>query len=51
MPNDATSEPMPELEGQTSINDFLPESPAITPVEVREPTDVEIAAFLLSADR
>ncbi|WP_347110170.1 hypothetical protein AAHB33_05575 [Paenarthrobacter sp. S56] len=50
MPDDATSEPMPELEGQTSINDFLPETPAITPVEIREPTDGEIAAFFNTAD-
>lgn len=39
-------EPTPELEGQMSINSFLPETPALRPVEIREPTDVEIAAFL-----
>ena len=33
---------MPELEGQTSINDYVD---APLPVEVREPTDAEIAAF------
>lgn len=38
---------MPELEGQTSINDFIP---APTPVEVREPTDAEIAAFFAEQD-
>ncbi|WP_426006371.1 hypothetical protein ACPFL9_05925 [Paenarthrobacter sp. NyZ202] len=39
-------QPIPELEGQTSINDFLAPTPAITPVELREPTDSELAAFL-----
>jgi putative phage-type endonuclease len=34
---------MAELEGQTTINDLIP---APTPVEVREPTDAEIEAFL-----
>ena len=34
---------MPELEGQTTINDLID---APTPVEVREPTDAEIEAFL-----
>lgn len=33
-----------------SINDFLPDTPAVTPVDVREPTDDEIVAFFLSAD-
>jgi putative phage-type endonuclease len=33
---------MPELEGQTSINELIP---APMPVEVREPTDAEIEAF------
>ena len=35
-----------ELDGQTSINDYLTPAPAITPVELREPTDAELAAFL-----
>ncbi|MEV7605134.1 hypothetical protein AB0N65_06820 [Paenarthrobacter sp. NPDC089322] len=39
-----------ELEGQTSINDFLPATPAIIPVELREPTDLELAAFLSTQD-
>lgn len=38
---------MPELEGQTSINDHID---APTPVEVREPTDAEIEAFFDSQD-
>lgn len=35
-----------QLDGQTSINDYLTPVPAITPVELREPTDVELADFL-----
>lgn len=36
----------PHLEGQVSINDFLPSSPAVVPVAVREPTDEELVKFL-----
>lgn len=36
---------MPELEGQTSVNDFLA-TPVEPPFDVREPTDAEIEAFL-----
>ena len=36
---------MPELVGQTSINDYVGNTPATVPVEVREPTDAEIEAF------
>lgn len=36
---------MPELKGQTSINDLID---APMPVEIREPTDAEIEAFLAS---
>jgi hypothetical protein len=35
-----------QLDGQTSINDYLAPIPAINPVELREPTDVELATFL-----
>ncbi len=45
---DANTEP-PEpsmLEGQTSINDYLEPSAAITPVKPREPTDDELTAWL-----
>lgn len=37
-----------QLDGQTSINDYLPPTPAIIPVELREPTDAELADFLSS---
>ncbi|MEI2276688.1 hypothetical protein OHC50_04315 [Paenarthrobacter ilicis] len=45
-----TLESMPALKGQMSINDFLPAALAITPVEIREPTDLEVAAFFESTD-
>lgn len=45
MADDAAFEPIPQLDGQTSIHDFLPPTPATTPVEIREPTDRELAAF------
>ncbi|SDW04507.1 hypothetical protein SAMN04487912_101245 [Arthrobacter sp. cf158] len=45
MADNTAFEPIPQLEGQTSINDFLPPTPATTPVEIREPTDDELAAF------
>jgi hypothetical protein len=35
-----------QLDGQTSINDYIAPSPAIIPVELREPTDDELATFL-----
>ncbi len=35
-----------QLTGQTSINDYVAPTPAIIPVELREPTDVELATFL-----
>lgn len=38
---------MPELQGQVTINEFID---APTPVEVREPTDAEIEAFLASGE-
>jgi hypothetical protein len=38
--------PTAQLDGQTSINDYLAPIPAIIPVELREPTDVELATFL-----
>jgi hypothetical protein len=44
--NEDTGQPTPELDGQTSISDYLTPTTAITPVEVREPTDMELAAFL-----
>lgn len=43
---DAEYQTPPQLEGQTSINDYLSPTPAIVPVELREPTDVELATFL-----
>ncbi|MDR6986001.1 hypothetical protein J2Y66_000464 [Paenarthrobacter nitroguajacolicus] len=45
MADDPAFEPIPVLEGQTSLDDFLPPTPATTPVEIREPTDAELAAF------
>ncbi|BCW62175.1 hypothetical protein [Arthrobacter sp. StoSoilB22] len=45
MADNTASEPIPELEGQTSLHDFLYPTPATTPVEVREPTDLELNAF------
>ena len=36
---------MPELQGQTSINDLLGSSPATVPMEVREFSDADIEAF------
>lgn len=35
-----------QLDGQTSVNDYLTPIPAIIPVELREPSDAELAAFL-----
>jgi hypothetical protein len=46
MHEDAEYPLRPELDGQTSINDYLTPIPAITPVEIREPTDGELAIFL-----
>jgi hypothetical protein len=43
---DAEHQQPTELDGQTSINDLLAATPAITPVELREPTDAELAIFL-----
>jgi len=40
-----------ELDGQTSINDYLTPIPAIIPVELREPTDVELATFMTAEIR
>lgn len=48
MSDDESLEPVPEHEEQTSINDFLPPGEAPTPIEIREPTDQEIAAFFES---
>lgn len=46
MSEDTGHEPARELDGQTSISDYLTPTTAITPVEIREPTDMELAAFL-----
>jgi hypothetical protein len=46
MPADAEHQLPTQLDGQTSINDYLISTPAIIPVELREPTDVELATFL-----
>jgi hypothetical protein len=46
MDRDTGQEPNPELPGQTSINEYLTPTTAIIPVEVREPTDVELSLFL-----
>jgi hypothetical protein len=46
MDADAEDQPRSQLDGQTSINDYLSPIPAITPVEIREPTDGELAIFL-----
>ncbi|MDQ0757295.1 hypothetical protein [Arthrobacter sp. B3I4] len=46
MDSEADYQPPLQLEGQTSINDYLDPIPAITPVELREPTDDELDAFL-----
>lgn len=35
-----------QLNGQTSINEHLTPIPAIIPVDLREPTDVELVPFL-----
>ena len=35
-----------QLDGQTSINDYLAATTAIIQVELREPTDAELAIFL-----
>lgn len=43
---DTEHEPTPVFDGQTSISDHLAPTPATTPVEVRAPTDIELAAFL-----
>lgn len=39
---------MPELQGQTSINDFIAPTTATIPMDVREPSDQEIEAFFAS---
>ncbi|MET3937171.1 hypothetical protein [Arthrobacter sp. OAP107] len=44
--NNDWSDLVPELDGQTSINDYLSPTAAIVPVEVRPPTDEELAVFL-----
>lgn len=46
MQPDAEHQLPAQLNGQTSINDYLTPTPAIIPVELREPTDVELATFL-----
>lgn len=43
---DAVHQLLTQLDGQTSINDYLTPIPAIIPVELREPTDAELANFL-----
>jgi hypothetical protein len=42
---DAGHQPSTQLDGQTSINDYLAATTAIIPVELREPTDAELAIF------
>ncbi|MGR0158595.1 hypothetical protein [Paenarthrobacter nitroguajacolicus] len=51
MADNTAFEPIPELEGQTSIHDFLSPTPATTPVEIREPSDTELAAFFEAQGR
>uniref|UniRef100_UPI003F4956FC hypothetical protein n=1 Tax=Paenarthrobacter ureafaciens TaxID=37931 RepID=UPI003F4956FC len=46
MDEDVWDEPPLQIDGQTSISDYLPATTAIMPVEVREPTDNELASFL-----
>lgn len=46
MQEDAEHQLPAQLDGQTSINDYLIPIPAIIPVELREPTDVELANFM-----
>lgn len=46
MHTDAEHQPLTPLDGQTSINDHLSPTPATIPVELREPTDAELASFL-----
>lgn len=46
MDPDSVDQQLSELDGQTSINDFLGATPAITPVLLREPTDAELAIFM-----
>jgi hypothetical protein len=48
---DADNQIPEELDGQTSINDYLTPIPAIIPVELREPTDVELATFMTAETR
>ena len=43
---DAEHQPPTQLDGQTSVNDYLAATTAIIPVELREPTDAELAIFL-----
>lgn len=43
---DAEHQLRTQLDGQTSINDYLTPTPAINPVEIREPTDGELVIFL-----
>lgn len=43
---DAEYQSPTQLDGQTSINDYLAATTAIIPVELREPTDAELAIFL-----
>jgi hypothetical protein len=48
---DAEHQPPTQLDGQTSINDYLSATTAIIPVELREPTDAELAIFLEAETR
>jgi hypothetical protein len=46
MRSDAEHQLPTQLDGQTTINDYLTPTPAIIPVELREPTDAELTTFL-----
>jgi hypothetical protein len=48
---DTEHQPPTQLDGQTSINDYLAATTAINPVELREPTDAELAIFLEAETR
>lgn len=47
----AEHQPPAQVDGQTSINDYLTPSTSILPVELREPTDVELNNFLINQSR
>lgn len=47
----AEHQPTAQLDGQTSINDYLAANTAIIPVDLREPTNAELVAFLQAESR